>query len=151
MSGRDNTPNPTAPLVLLSTSMGIIASCLVGIISCIGDCLMGIIGAIVDCLECIISGALLSPLGGDIVSDGKPTVIVGFVTGIMDCICDCICCGCVVPVPDAKPARSSCATLGRFAATPFQVHALAGLILLSSLSVDRIPLILKGVYSSYPN
>lgn len=57
---------------------------------------MGIIGAIADCLDCIISGALLSPLGGNAVSDGKPIVIIGLLTGIVDCICDCICCGCVV-------------------------------------------------------
>jgi hypothetical protein len=52
-------------------SMGIIASCIVGVFSCIGDCLVGIIGAIADCLECIVSGALISPLGGNTVSDGK--------------------------------------------------------------------------------
>jgi hypothetical protein len=36
--------------------MGIIVSCLVGIVTGIGECIMGIIGAIVDCLECVISG-----------------------------------------------------------------------------------------------
>jgi phage-related protein len=37
--------------------MGIIVSCLTGIIGCIGECLMAIIGAIADCLKCIVSGA----------------------------------------------------------------------------------------------
>jgi hypothetical protein len=37
--------------------MGIIISCLVGIVTCLGECVMGVIGAIVDCLECVISGA----------------------------------------------------------------------------------------------
>ncbi|KAI0276235.1 hypothetical protein BGY98DRAFT_987111 [Russula aff. rugulosa BPL654] len=55
--------------------MGIIISCLVGIVTCLGECVMGIIGAIVDCLECVISA------------------IIGLFTGIVDCICDCLCCG----------------------------------------------------------
>ena len=76
--------------------MGIIASCIVGAFTCLADCLLGIIGAIADCLECIVSGALISPLGGNIVSDGNPPVIFGCLTGIVDCICDCLCCGCVV-------------------------------------------------------
>ena len=36
--------------------MGIIVSCLTGIVTCFGECIIGIIGAIVDCLECVISG-----------------------------------------------------------------------------------------------
>jgi len=40
--------------------MGIIVSCLTGIVGCIGECLMGIIGAIADCLKCIVSGAFPS-------------------------------------------------------------------------------------------
>ncbi|KAF8495962.1 hypothetical protein F5888DRAFT_512980 [Russula emetica] len=55
--------------------MGIIVSCLTGIVTCIGGCIMGIIGAIVDCLECVISA------------------IFGLFTGIADCICDILCCG----------------------------------------------------------
>ena len=51
--------------------MGIIFSCIAGIVSCIGDCILGIIGAIADCLECIISGMLPSLLLEGLISDGN--------------------------------------------------------------------------------
>jgi len=72
--------------------MGIIVSCLAGIVTCIGECLMGIIGAIVDCLECVISGAPTLRLPRH-TADGGRAAIFGLFTGIVDCICDCLCCG----------------------------------------------------------
>jgi hypothetical protein len=75
--------------------MGIIVSCIAGIVACIGDCIMGIIGAIVDCLECIIAGTpyplgFMPSLG---TSDVRRAAITGLLTGIVDCICACLCCG----------------------------------------------------------
>jgi hypothetical protein len=48
------TPNYKRP------EMGIIVSCLTGIVACLGACVMGIIGTIADCLECIVSGTFPS-------------------------------------------------------------------------------------------
>jgi len=73
--------------------MGIIISCLTGIVTCLGECIIGIIGAIVDCLECVISG---TPTHFSVflsTSDERRAAIIGLFTGIVDCICDCLCCG----------------------------------------------------------
>ena len=78
--------------------MGIIVSCLAGIVACFGECIIGIIGAIVDCLECVISGAPIIIIITFLrlswaASDERRTAIIGLFTGIVDCICDCLCCG----------------------------------------------------------